>query len=952
VNTQLQALAESGQSIWLDYIRRNMFASGELRKLVELGLRGMTSNPTIFEKAIGGGNDYDEQLRTLLSEPDPNAVFEALAIADIRSACDEFRALYDATGGADGFVSLEVSPLLANDTAGTIAAAKRLWAEVDRPNVMIKIPGTPAGVPAITEAIAAGLNVNVTLLFSLESYDAQASAYVAGIQRRVAAGLPVDRIASVASVFVSRIDTAVDKLLGEKIAKGEPLEDLLGKAGVANLKVTYERFKRQFAGDAFAPLRAKGANVQRPLWASTSTKNPAYPELMYVESVVGPHTVNTVPPATLDALMARGKIVAGTVEQGVVAAHATLEALAKAQISMYDVTHKLQLDGVKSFADSYDAMLAAIAQKQQQLARGGAENVAVHVGTAKADPDAALAALGSANFLQKLWRKDPAPWSADPQHEAIIEHALGWLDFPERVRETSGELVAFAREAAALFTHAVVLGMGGSSLAPDVLSRTFGHVPRFPRLHVLDSSDPVQVKALDDSLDIERTLFIVSSKSGTTTEPEAFFRYFFDRVAKTVGVAEAGKHFVAITDPGTPLESEALANGFRRVFRNDPNIGGRYSALSYFGMVPAAIAGYDVERLLDRGIGALHANGSSTPVASADAVRFGAAIGSLAKAGRDKLTIVAHPLVESFGTWCEQLIAESTGKSGTGIVPIEGEPLGVPEHYGEDRVFVFVGAGLPEEHVTGDMDGAAIETRLQLLEAAGHPVIRLAMRDVYDIGTQFALWEIATAAAGAVLGIDAFDQPNVQESKDNTKRLLADFAKTGELNEPAAILETDAVRVIPLSGSKGLDFGANLSSAIGAVLAQVTAGDYVAITAYIAMNDAHELRLRETRLAIRDARKVATTVGFGPRFLHSTGQLHKGGPPTGVFLQLTADAPFDLPIPGMVGFRPLERAQALGDFESLDTRKRRGLRLHLTGPLAAALEALRDAVDDAVAATA
>jgi transaldolase/glucose-6-phosphate isomerase len=937
---QLKQLAAAGQSIWLDNIRRSMFASGELRRLIDLGLRGMTSNPTIFEKAIGSGSDYDEQLRTLATRRlDANTLFEALAIEDIRNALDEFRPLYDATGGGDGFVSLEVSPLLAHDTAGTIAAAQRLWKAVDRPNVMIKIPATPACIPAIAETIAAGINVNVTLMFSVEHYEAAANAYIEGLEKRAAAGKPIDRIASVASVFVSRIDTAVDKLLEEKIAKGQTqLRALLGTIGVAGLKMTYQRFKGLFESERFAPLKLRGAQPQRTLWASTGTKNPAYSDLLYIENVVARQTVNTVPPATLDALLDHGIVRPNSIEEDLPGARAALAALAAAQISLYDVTEKLQEDGVKLFADSYNAMLAAIESKAKMLA-GGEHRLAISLGQVVADVDGEIARLEAGDFLAKLWKHDPAP------------HALGWLDFPERVQERVSEIAAFAAEVAKDCTHAVVLGMGGSSLAPDVLRATFGKKPGYPRLHVLDSSDPAQVKAVEDAVDLARTLFIVSSKSGTTTEPEAFFRYFYDAVRKAIGAANAGARFVAITDPGTQLESEAKANGFRRVFSNDPDIGGRYSALSYFGMVPAAIAGYDVKTILDRGIGTLHANGRTTKVSDADGVRFGATIGALAKAGRDKLTIATHPEVAAFGTWAEQLIAESTGKQGKGIVPVEGETLGVPAEYSDDRVFVYVGAGLPpDEHVLEHMDGYAIETRLELLAKAGHPVIRLSMSDALDVGEQFALWEIATATAGAVLDIDAFDQPNVQESKDNTKRLLAEYLQSGHFNEPEPALKGDVANVIPLSGSKDRKLGDDLSSALAAIFEQVKSGDYVAFTAYIEMNDAHQLALHDIRIKVRNALKVATTVGFGPRFLHSTGQLHKGGPATGVFFQLTADPPLDLPIPGMVTFKTLERAQALGDFESLDQRNRRGCRLHLTTDVTRALERLSDAIDDALAA--
>ncbi len=940
MGNQLRELTAAGQSIWLDNIRRNMFASGELQRLIDLGLRGMTSNPTIFEKAIGGGDDYDAQLRSLArSGKDANALFEALAIDDIRNALDLFRPLYDATDGADGFVSLEVSPLLARDTAGTIAAAERLWAAVDRPNLMIKIPATPEGLPAVTEVIAAGINVNVTLIFSVETYEAVAHAYIKGLELRRERGGELARVASVASVFVSRIDTAVDKLLADRVARGEAVADLLGKAGVANLKLTYESFHDAFYSPRFAALEAHGARVQRPLWASTGTKNPAYSDLLYVENVVAAQTVNTLPPATLDALLAHGRIRPNAIAENLIGAHETLARLGDLGISLHDVTERLQVEGVASFAESYNAMLETIEAKRRLLA-GPKERVAIDLGKAEAGPDAALAALAQGAFLRKLWAKDPAPWSADPQHAAIIQRALGWLDFPERVLAAAPDLVAFARECASMFDHVVVLGMGGSSLAPDVLRATFGRIVGFPQLHVLDSSDPSQVRTLEASLDLNRTLFVVASKSGTTTEPEAFFRYFFERVQAVTG--NAGCRFVAITDPGTKLVEEAQANGFRHIFLNDPTIGGRYSALSYFGMVPAALAGYDVARLVDRGLEVFRESGKTVAERDADAVRFGATIGALAKAGRDKLTIVAHPQVAAFGAWAEQLVAESTGKLGRGIIPVEGEPLAAPASYGDDRVFVYVGAGLEPN--------AEIEARLGALGASGAPIIRLTLHDAYDIGAQFALWEIATATAGAVLALDPFDQPNVQESKDNTKRLLAELVARGAFLEPEAALATPHAAVIPLAGSRERELGTSLGSALRSLLAQVRPGDYVALLAYLEMNAEHEAALQAVRVRLRDALRVAVTVGFGPRFLHSTGQLHKGGPPSGVFLQLTANPPFDLPIPGMPGFRELERAQALGDFEALDSRGRRGARIHLIGALDAALADLALGIDEALSA--
>jgi len=938
----LQALLDAGQSVWLDNLRRGMFASGELQRMIDQGLRGMTSNPTIFEKAIGSGNDYDEQLRSLIGrEHDAETLFWELAIKDIQAATDLFRPLYDQCGGNDGFVSLEVSPLLAHDTQGTIAAAKTLWKRVDRPNLMVKIPGTAEGVPAIEECIAAGLNINVTLVFAIEMYEKTALAYIRGLQRRLEARQPIDRIRSVNSFFVSRIDTAIDKMLDERIAKGEKLQSLHGKAGVANLKLAYQSYLSLFKGPAFEELAAAGAATQRPLWASTSTKNPKYSDLMYVENVVARDTINTMPPNTYDALLDHGKIKPDTILEDLDGARAVMQALRDANISLFETTSKLVRDGVAAFADSFAALLGAIVYKQKQLS-GGVERIALALGEAQPDYDARLDSLAGGDFLKRMWAKDAALWSSDPEAVLIIKSALGWLDIPQHILENVPNVQTFALEAAQRFSHVVVLGMGGSSLAPDILRATFGKVEGYPRLHVLDSTDPQQIADLEKDLELMETLFIVASKSGTTTEPDAFYRYFHEKISKGGGSAKAGGHFMAITDPGTKLEAEARANKFCDVFENDPNIGGRYSALSYFGMVPAALAGYDINLLLDRGLGAMHANDKSVAVKDAPGVRFGAALGTLAKLGRDKLTIVTHPQVQAFGAWAEQLIAESTGKLGKGIVPIEGEPLGSPSSYGDDRVFVYVGATLPDADV-------ATEAALKTLHEAGHPVIRLAMNDRYDLGEQFYLWEIATAVAGSVIGIDAFDQPNVQESKDNTKALLQEKEQKGSFTEPTPNVSNESLDLTFLSGSRSAG-SAEVNSALADVFSQIRPHDYVAFTAYIARNETHTDLLREIRVKVRDAHRVATTVGFGPRFLHSTGQLHKGGPNTGVFLQITADPPFDLQIPGMTSFRTLEAAQALGDFQSLDKRDRRGMRIHLRGDIEAGLRALSNHINDALMA--
>ncbi|TAM56329.1 bifunctional transaldolase/phosoglucose isomerase [bacterium] len=954
----IQQLTACGQSVWLDNIRRAMFASGELERLIAAGVRGMTSNPTIFSKAIGAGDDYDEQLRELLdANLDGPAIFERLAVRDIQQACDGFRPLYDTSGHSDGFVSIEVSPKLARDTQGTIEEARRLWREVARPNVLVKIPGTPECLPSIRQCLTEGININITLLFGNENYERVIWTYVEALEARLAAGQPVDDLHSVASIFVSRIDTAVDRQLQTLIAKGEDLKSLLGTIGVSHLKESYRLYQSVFEHhQRFTALAAVGARVQRPLWASTGTKNPAYSDLLYVENLVGRNTVNTMPTQTLQALLDHGTIAGDTIGQGLDRAQTNLAHLRAAGISLFDVTQRLQDDGVVLFSESYDELLASIQTKLASLRAKAPERITCALGYSKGSADQALSRLGENRFDQRLWAHDATLWSNQPAHVKIIENALGWLDAPQALLEHVADLQSFAAEVkAAGLTDAVVLGMGGSSLAPDVFRLTFGERPGAPRLHVLDSSDPGQIATLEGRLDLERTLFFVSSKSGTTIEPNAFFRYFYERVQKAVGSQRAAKHFVAITDPGTPLEREAREGNFLRCFTNMADIGGRYSALSFFGMAPAAAAGYDVKALLEAGNAGAAAAASSVPEDHSPGARLGAIIGGLAKAGRDKLTLVAPPAAAAFGYWLEQLLAESTGKNGTGIVPIEGEPLGDPHAYGNDRLFVAVADGLPGDPPAGAVPRPTIEreadSKLQALEAAGQPVVRLCMPALDELGQWMYLWEVATAAAGSLLGIDAFDQPNVQESKDNTNALLATYKEKGSFGAAAPAREYgDGLAVYPLSGSPALA-AADLTQTLAALFGLLRPGDYLALNAFLPMTQSNVEALRDLRVLVRDRYRVATTVGFGPRFLHSTGQLHKGGPNTIVVLQLTAEHGTDRSIPGMgITFGTLIHAQALGDFLALDGRKRRGARMHLGTDPARGLERLLWAAHDAITA--
>ena len=923
----LVALADFGQSFWLDYIRRSFVEGGELAQMIAGdGLRGLTSNPSIFEKAIGGSTDYRAELDEIAmhSGGDAQKVFERLARRDIANAADLLRSVYNTTNTLDGYVSLEVAPDLANNTEATVNEARELWKLVDRPNLMVKVPGTKEGVPAIATLIGEGLNINVTLLFSVTAYAEAADAFLRGLEQRAAKGQPIDRIASVASFFVSRIDTAVDKLLQDRwkaasTADRAVIEGLLGKAAIANAKRAYALFGKIFSGPRWEALAKKGAQPQRLLWASTSTKNPSYRDVIYIEELIGQHTVNTMPPATAAAFRDHGVPRNSLLENPAEAEHQLAE-LARLGISLDQVTADLLVDGVKQFSTAWKTMLDAL--KTSMLPRTGHQQLQL-----PSDLSSAVAATvsdwGSNAKVKRLWDGDATLWTNDDEAKW-----LGWLRVSHEQIEHVGTFKAFADEVKnAGFTHAVVLGMGGSSLAPEVFSKTFGQQPGFPLLSILDSTDPAQVRAVEATLDLAKTLFIVSSKSGSTLEPNLYYEYFRSRVDATVGAANAGQHFIAVTDPGSNMETVAKNAQFRHIFYGVPSIGGRYSALSNFGIVPAAAAGLDVEHLLQGAERMVQACASCVPATDNPGLQLGAVLGTLGRQGRDKVTIIASPAISDLGAWLEQLIAESTGKIGKGLIPVDAEPLGVPAVYGNDRVFAYVRFS-PEPDAAQD---AAVDA----IARAGQPVVHIDVADRYDLGMEFFRWEFAIAVAGSVLGINPFNQPDVETSKIETRKLTEEFEKTGHLPPEDPFIRPDG----------------NLAAALRTHLDKAGAGDYVALLAYIPRNEANIELLESARVAVRDAKHVATCVGFGPRFLHSTGQAYKGGPNSGVFVQITCDDANDLAIPGRrYTFGVVKAAQARGDLAVLAQRHRRLLRVHLGADVEQGLTALRDAVASAVGA--
>jgi transaldolase/glucose-6-phosphate isomerase len=926
-----------GQAIWYDNIRRSLLESGELQALIDEGVSGVTSNPTIFEKAIAGSEDYDEDLQRLSGEgAAPEDIFWTLAADDMRRTADLLRPAYDRTEGADGYACLEVNPKLAHQTEETVSEARRLFALLDRPNVMIKVPATPAGIPAIEKLISEGINVNVTLMFSLEQYEAVANAYIAGLEKLAASGRDLSRVASVASFFVSRVDTAIDKMLEEVGAT-----DLQGKAAIANAKIAYARFKEIFSGPRWEALAARGARVQRPLWASTGTKNPLYPDTLYVDSLIGRDTVNTLPPATLQAFIDHGTV-APTIEADLNAARELLEQLAKAGVDLDAVTKRLLDEGVAAFADSFDSLIDSITEKREKL-QVGWQQFSATLDSYQTLVDRALAEIRDKRILSRIWAHDHTVWQPEPTE---VSNRLGWLNMPEVMKECVYRMQALAEAVCAEgYTHAVLFGMGGSSLAPEVFRKTFGVKKGYLDLAVLDSTDPGAVLAHAKRLDPGKTLFIVSTKSGGTVETLSFFKFFYNWAAEALGVEQAGRHFIAITDPGSSLADLAEQYGFRSTFLNDPMIGGRYSALSYFGLVPAALIGADVDALLDRAMTmSCNCAGCNCPVdGNNTGGRLGVVMAELARAGRDKTTVITSPALASFGDWVEQLIAESTGKEGKGILPVVGEPVGKPEVYGSDRLFVYLRLKGDEAH----------DSAVKALEKAGHPVVRIHLDDIYDLGGQFFLWEMATAVAGARIGINPFDQPNVEAAKKLAQKMVQSYQKEGKLPEPIPTLQSNGIRVYA-------DFEAHsVDESLPRFLSQAKPGDdhgagrsYVALQAYVEPTPKTDEALQNLRVRIRDRYRLAATVGYGPRFLHSTGQLHKGDAGHGLFIQFTADMPKDAPIPDKAGKKPssisfgvLKDAQALGDRQALLDAGRKVIRFHLDKDVIGSLRQLTKALE-------
>lgn len=916
----LNKIPELGQSIWLDFIRRGILVDGSLRRLIEEDdLRGVTSNPAIFEKAINNSEDYDQAIELLVRAGNTASdVYEELTVADVQHATDLFRSVYEKTNGLDGYVSLEVSPELAHETDKTIEEARRLWEKVDRPNVMIKVPGTKEGLPAIRQLISEGININVTLLFGLDRYKEVTDAYLSGLEDRLEANKPIDNVASVASFFLSRIDVMVDPVLenfmnGSDEEKASVAQKLHGQVAIASAELAYQIYKGVYSLDRFKELKKKGAREQRVLWASTSTKNPDYNDVKYVEALIGPETVNTIPMETLEAYRDHGNP-EQRLEKGLDDAQYVFKMLPELGIDIHEVTQKLEDEGVDKFIKPFNKLMDTLHKKcDVKLSNKLNDNVLVSLKN-KDEYDDIVKKWSSEKLVERFWKRDSSLWKDNPDDAKIILNALGWVDVPDKMIAGLPRLDQVREEVKkAGYEHVVHMGMGGSSLAPLVFTKSLKTGDDGLPVTVLDSTDPGTIARLEKSINPEKTLFIVASKSGSTAEPLAFMDYFFDKLSQKIK-EKAGEHFVAITDPGSHLVEAGKERHFRHVFLNFEDIGGRYSALSYFGLVPASLMGLDIADLLSRALDMK--NACRSEFNKNTAFKLGALIGELTLQDKDKLTFLTSASLSTLGMWLEQLVAESTGKEGKGILPVAGEALMNPDSYGDDRVFVNL--CLESENTEKR------KSKINDLKDKGHPVIEIILKDKKDIVQEFYRWEIVTAVAGAVIGINAFNQPNVQESKDNTNRLLKEVSEKGKLPD-----------IKPETVDGDLKFyyeEINESSheLLYEFLQLARPGDYLSIQAYLTESEKMNAILQDIRDQIQKELRIATTIGYGPRFLHSTGQYHKGGPNTGLFIQVTGNGETDLKLPGRsYSFGVFKKAQALGDLEALRKHQRRVISIDL-----------------------
>ncbi|MCW5892460.1 MAG: hypothetical protein KIT14_18230 [bacterium] len=895
-STPLTVLRQLGQSLWLDDVPRSLLRSGELARLVRDGeVTGLAANPACFAQALAHGRDYDDALAALVAAGrTAEAIVDALLVEDVQAAADVLLPVHRETKRADGYVTLRLAPGLAHDAAATVREAKRLWRAVNRPNLMLQIPATAAGLIAIEEAVASGINVHAGLVFSRARADAVIAAYFGGLTRRLEAGMRVDRLASVASFPLHPLDAAVDRLLDERIAAAAQsemraqLERLKGKAAIAQAKLAHAAFGEQFGPDRFALLTREAAHPQRALWTDTAPVPPAAPEVYYLEALVGAGVVAAVSPRTLAAYRTHGHP-EDRLGLALERARAVLEQLAQAGIDLDAVAARLEHEQLAAAADTQRATLATATHRREAL-RAMARTETLP-GPAERALATALRRLETEPVLERLWRHDDTLW---PTPAADGADRLAWLapGDPAPDTETLRTFADAVRRDG--LDHAVVCGGGGATLAPELLRRSLGVARGFLDVSVCNPADPAALTATAKRAVPARTLVVLAAPSGDAAPLDAVFRFWWERIAAAAG-ERAGRHFVALAPAGSALATLARERGFREVFATAPGVSGAWATLSAIGLVPAALMGHDLAKLRERAHRMAAACGVDAPAAQNPGAHLGATLAALARAGRDKLTLLAPDKLAGFAEWLAHLVGGLAPRRSPGLVAVVREPAGPPAVYGKDRAFVQLRLGAHPDRTAAT------------LARAGHPVIGFRLLDGYDLAGEIVRWQVATAVAAHLLQADPFTTPR-------TPAVTVDAAPVVALPPALAPAQPD------------------FASRLGSQLAAARGRRWVALAAFVAPTPRREKLLEDVRGVIRKRFGVATTLAFGARVPEVAAAWHGSGPASAIVLQLTADPTQDVPVPGRpYGFAALQDAEATRTRASLAAERRPVVAVHL-GP--------------------
>ncbi len=919
--------------------------------LAALPISSFTTHLARLERAVGEGEAYDAAL-SQDTECDPHSCLRSLLVEDVQRAADLLRPHFNAEWSS-GVVSVDLSPLEAEEPAARLEAARSLFHLIDRPNVLIKLPAQPELLTIFEQMLYEGINVHCTHVYNAATYEAVAECYLRALERRALEELPLGGVFSVIGFHISAVDEVVDRQLQNNIraaqarselARVSANADLLGKIGVANANNVYRRSRDIFNSERFARLRAKGALPQRLLWTDIAPISPLQAPTHYIECLNHAEALLLLEPELLESL-GEGENDAMPRTAALREAPEVLTRLAAVGIDLDLVARQLQGDAEELYEDAFTKLIARVDGKRKLLSSGFIRRQTLILGQYQTPVETELRRLRAQKSITRTWAGDASLWTDAPDEAALIERRLGWLTLPTDGRIDLARLRAARDESQREgWQHIVMLGMGGANITAETLYAIFGQQAGFPALLTLDSTDPMAIRDVAAQIDLSRTCFVVASKSGSTLETLAMLHYFYAGCAEVT--TQPGAHFIAITDPDTPLADEAQKLAFRAIYYNPTDMAGRYATLSYFGTLPAALLGLDFEHLLERAAEMALACGANVMGNNHPGLWLGTVMGVLARRGLDKLTLLCSPEIASFGAWAEQLIAESSGKEDKGIIPISGGTIGLPHDYDDDRLMVYL-------RVDGSSHNP--DEAVQMLQEAGHPLVILNLRDVYDIGAEFFRWQFAAAAAGIVLGINPFDEPAVEESKQNTQRLLDAYVEQGQLPEAPPAFTEDGVRLFADESTAALlnqlrlqqsFHTTELSGMIAAFLRLARSGDYVGLLAYLPPRPEHLAALEDFRRQLRHVLQRAVTLGLGPRYLHSTGQLHKAGCDKGVFIQFTVDDPEPLPIPNMpFSFSVLKQAQAAGDYEALQGRGRRIIRLHLGADVGAGLAKFHAAIE-------